>query len=61
LLDTGVSVPHDCKRGECSMCVTRVINSEPEHRDLCLTTEEKNSSMCICVSRAKDKELKLDL
>jgi len=23
LLDAAISVPHDCKRGECSLCVTR--------------------------------------
>jgi vanillate O-demethylase ferredoxin subunit len=61
LLDAGVDVPHDCKRGECTMCTTRVLNGEPDHRDLCLNSEERVSSMCVCVSRARGEELQLDL
>jgi len=61
LLDAGVGVPHDCKRGECTMCTTRVLDGEPDHRDLCLSAEEKTSSMCVCVSRARGEELQLDL
>ncbi|MEN8212884.1 MAG: pyridoxamine 5'-phosphate oxidase family protein [Pseudomonadota bacterium] len=61
LLDNGVSVPHECKRGECSLCITRVLDGEPDHRDLCLDTEERAASMCICVSRARGDELRLDL
>ncbi|MBI1194916.1 MAG: 2Fe-2S iron-sulfur cluster binding domain-containing protein [Gammaproteobacteria bacterium] len=61
LLDEGVAVPHRCKRGECSLCVTRVLEGEPDHRDLCLSAEEKKDSMCVCVSRAKGESLTLDL
>jgi len=61
LIDAGINVPHDCKRGECLMCVTRVLGGEPDHRDLCLSPEEQSTSMCICVSRAKSEKLKLDL
>jgi len=61
LLDAGVSVPHDCKRGECTLCTTQVLKGEPDHRDLCLNAEEKTSSMCVCVSRALGDELHLDL
>jgi vanillate O-demethylase ferredoxin subunit len=61
LLDVGLAVPYDCKRGECSLCITRVLEGEPEHRDLCLSKEEHADSMCICVSRAKTDGLTLDL
>ena len=61
LLDAGVNVPHDCKRGECTMCTTRVLDGEPDHRDLCLNSEERVSSMCVCVSRARGEELQLDM
>jgi len=61
LIDAGVNIPHGCKRGECSMCVTRVLDGVPDHRDLCLSPEEKSTSMCICVSRALGEELQLDL
>lgn len=61
VLETGCSVPHDCKRGECSMCTTEVLAGDPDHRDVCLTEEEQASSMCLCVSRAKGDKLVLDL
>ena len=61
LLEVGINVPHDCKRGECSMCTTQVLEGEPDHRDLCLSADEKASSMCICVSRAKGTDLTLSL
>jgi len=61
LLAAGVNVPHDCKRGECSLCATRVLDGEPEHRDLCLSKEEQAASMCVCVSRARGETLLLDL
>lgn len=61
LLDEGMAIPHDCKRGECSLCITRVLEGEPEHRDLCLSKEEHKDSMCLCVSRAKGEKLTLDI
>jgi ferredoxin-NADP reductase len=61
LLDAGLTVPHDCKRGECSLCTTRVIEGKPEHRDLCLDNNERKESMCMCVSRARTDHLTLDL
>lgn len=61
LLDAGVNVPHDCKRGDCTLCITRVLDGEPDHRDLCLDSTERASSMCVCVSRARGEELHLDL
>lgn len=61
LLDAGIIVPHDCKRGECTLCTTQVLEGEPDHRDLCLSSDEKSKSMCLCVSRAKGKNLELDL
>ncbi len=61
VLEQGLVVPHECKRGECSLCMTRVLDGEPEHRDLCLSLEEQADSMCLCVSRAKSGGLRLDL
>lgn len=61
LLEQGLAVPHECKRGECSLCATRVLAGEPEHRDLCLSPEEQSSLMCICVSRTINRKLTLDL
>jgi len=61
LLKAGIKAPFQCKRGECSMCLTRVLAGQPEHRDLCLSEEERKTSMLICVSRAQGKTLTLDL
>lgn len=61
LLDAGVAVPHDCKRGECSVCMTQVLAGKPEHRDLCLNSAERAESMCVCVSRSRSDYLTLDL
>ncbi|MGB5777357.1 MAG: pyridoxamine 5'-phosphate oxidase family protein [Sedimenticolaceae bacterium] len=61
LLDAGIAVPYDCKRGECSLCATRYREGQPEHRDLCLTSAEQEQALCVCVSRAKIDGLVLDL
>jgi ferredoxin-NADP reductase/predicted pyridoxine 5'-phosphate oxidase superfamily flavin-nucleotide-binding protein len=61
LIEADVHVPYDCKRGECGMCVTEVLEGKPDHRDLCLNTDERKHAMCLCVSRAKDGELLLNL
>jgi len=61
LLAADVQVPFECRRGECGMCVTEYVAGTPDHRDVYLTKEEKNHSLCLCVSRAKTKFLTLDL
>ena len=61
LIESKVSVPFDCKRGECGMCATGVINGEADHRDVYLTKQQRKQQMCVCVSRAKGKKLTLDL
>ncbi|WP_341317541.1 2Fe-2S iron-sulfur cluster-binding protein [Paraburkholderia sp. IMGN_8] len=54
---------YDCKRGECGLCATAVIEGEVDHRDYVLTAADKSErkQMCICVSRAKQGDLVLDL
>ncbi len=61
VLEADVWVPYDCKRGECAMCVTEVIDGQPDHRDVCLTSAERERFMCVCVSRAQGGDLVLDL
>jgi ferredoxin-NADP reductase/predicted pyridoxine 5'-phosphate oxidase superfamily flavin-nucleotide-binding protein len=61
LLDAGIKAAHNCKRGECGLCATQVLQGLPDHRDLCLGPEQRESSMCICVSRAQGFELQLNL
>jgi ferredoxin-NADP reductase len=53
----------DCKRGECGVCSTAVIEGDIEHRDYFLSDAEKASGkvMQICISRARGARLVLDL
>jgi ferredoxin-NADP reductase len=57
----GVWVPSDCRRGECHMCMTRVVEGEPIHRDRCLSPDERKTSMTPCVSWARGGRLVLEI
>jgi vanillate O-demethylase ferredoxin subunit len=63
LADAGVEVPVSCEQGVCGTCLTRVLDGEPDHRDLFLTPEEQaaNDRFTPCCSRAKTARLVLDL
>ena len=57
------SVPFSCEEGYCGTCETVVVRGRPEHRDTYLTDEERatGQTMMICVSRALDGFLELDI
>ena len=59
----GIEVPFSCRAGICRACECKVLDGEPDHQDMILSDSEKqaNSSMLICVSRAKSKLLELDI
>jgi hypothetical protein len=57
----GIAVAAECERGNCGTCTTRVLGGEAVHKDGVLSTQERQHSMCICVSRAAGAELVLDL
>ncbi|MBC8740978.1 oxidoreductase [Paraburkholderia sp. UCT31] len=63
LAAAGVDVPVSCEQGICGTCVTRVLEGEPDHRDLFLSPEEqaRNDQFLPCCSRAKSRVLVLDL
>lgn len=61
LLANGVWAPYECRRGECASCMTEVLAGEPDHRDVCLTEEQRRSAMCPCVSWGRTAELVLNL
>ena len=56
-------VPSSCGSGSCGVCETRVLAGRIEHRDRVLSAAEceRGDSMMICVSRATDDLLVLDL
>jgi vanillate monooxygenase ferredoxin subunit len=63
LHDAGVTVAVSCEQGVCETCLTRVLQGEPDHRDVFLTDAEhlRNDQMTLCCSRSKSARLVLDL
>jgi vanillate O-demethylase ferredoxin subunit len=63
LLDAGLDLPSSCLEGVCGTCETKVLEGEPDHRDVVLTQAERhaNRSMMICCSGCKGERLVLDI
>jgi vanillate monooxygenase ferredoxin subunit len=59
----GIEILTSCEQGVCGTCITRVLEGEPDHRDLYFTDEEKakNDQFTPCCSRSRSKVLVLDL
>jgi vanillate monooxygenase ferredoxin subunit len=59
----GVDIPTSCCEGVCGTCITRVLEGEPDHRDVYFTEEEhaRNDQFTPCCSRSRTPELVLDL
>ena len=63
LEDNGIELPCSCREGLCRTCETPLLAGKADHRDFVLSEEERqaNTSIILCVSRALDDELVLDL
>lgn len=62
MIEADLDPMFDCRRGDCGVCVTQVLEGDAEHRDICLTASERAAgSFCTCVSRASGSRLVLDL
>ena len=63
LAAAGVEIPTSCEQGVCGTCLTRVLEGEPDHKDMYLTPEEQaaNDQFTPCCSRSKSPMLVLDL
>ena len=64
VLEVAPETPYSCTEGFCGTCETKVLAGEVEHRDDLLTEAERqaNSTMMICVSRARGgARLSLDM
>ncbi|SNY97836.1 PDR/VanB family oxidoreductase [Halomonas sp. hl-4] len=63
LAENGIDIMVSCEQGVCGTCLTRVLEGEPDHRDLYLEDHEHaaNDQFTPCCSRAKSKTLVLDL
>ena len=59
----GLQPANSCREGVCGSCVCTVLSGAIDHRDAVLSAEESanGSKMAICVSRARDDYLSLDL
>jgi ferredoxin-NADP reductase len=56
-----IFMPSACERGECGSCATSYLDGSPQHRDLCLTPEQRKTLICPCVSWVKSNDLTLDI
>lgn len=63
LLMNNIKVEYTCLQGTCGTCITNVVEGEIDHRDAVLSEEEKigGDKICLCVSRAKQDKIVLDL
>jgi ferredoxin-NADP reductase len=53
LRDAGVTVDSACEAGICRTCKVQLIEGEPIHHDLCLSSRERAEALTACVSRGK--------
>lgn len=62
LIDAGVDVPLSCEQGICGTCVMQIIDGDPDHRDVCLSDEDKDLRKMFtpCCSRSQSAKLILD-
>ena len=63
LKSNGIEILTSCEQGVCGTCITRVLEGQPDHRDMYFTDEEriKNDQFTPCCSRSISKTLVLDL
>jgi phthalate 4,5-dioxygenase reductase subunit len=61
LRENNICPPSSCESGTCGSCRTRLLSGEVEHRDMVLMDDEKHDQIMICVSRARNDALVIDL
>lgn len=67
ILDVLRAAGHDidsvCTEGVCGTCIVDVVEGEIDHRDSVLTEEDREMGdcMCVCISRARNSSIVLDL
>jgi vanillate O-demethylase ferredoxin subunit len=63
LKQNGIHIPIGCQEGLCGTCITRLLEGEADHRDVCLSDAERavNDQFTPCCSRAKSPLLVLDI
>ena len=63
LADAGIVIDTSCEQGVCGTCLTRVLEGQPDHRDMFLSPAEQDAGDCFlpCCSRSRSPTLVLDL
>ena len=61
LRSNGHRIPSSCESGTCGSCRMKLLNGEPDHRDLVLSDAERLSYIMPCVSRAHSPEIVVEL
>lgn len=61
LQENEVGIPVSCEGGLCGACKVRWLEGTPIHRDTCLTPNERNEYMMVCVGGCSSERLILDL
>ncbi|MFY0614200.1 MAG: oxidoreductase [Hyphomicrobiaceae bacterium] len=61
LRDAGVDTVSSCESGTCGTCKTTLVDGMVDHRDMVLEDSEKPTNIMICVSRAQEGDLVIEL
>ena len=63
LIEISAEPPYSCREGVCGTCEVKVLEGQPDHRDLVLSDSERaaNDRMLVCCSGARSARLVLDL
>lgn len=51
MLRENVPLDYSCEGGACGSCIVEIVEGPVEHRDLCLSADERKGTMTACVSR----------
>ena len=54
LADNGIHVDVKCADGICGVCKCGIVSGEVEHRDFVLSAKQRETSIILCQSRAKN-------
>jgi len=61
LREAGEATVSSCESGTCGTCRCTLIEGDVDHRDMVLMDDEKDRYIMICISRAREGDLIIDL
>jgi len=57
----GIALDTVCEQGVCGTCVTAYTDGEPDHRDSCLSADERQTHVALCCAGCRSATLTLDI